>query len=530
VSALVRLAPDPLALRPLVARPTTLWLFFLLAVCATGNLRSQCPDGTPPPCGHPAVGAPPGNSVAVLLFANVTGDSSDAYLSDGLASEIATSLARVPRLAVTSPGVVRSAQRGGDADPRRLGRRLGVRYVVEGDYQRGGGRIRISVNLVAVAAGTQQWAESYTRPAADLLAVQEDIAGAVATAIAGRLLPAERTVLTSRPTSKPEAYDHVLRGDHELARRTPEGVARAIDEYAAAVRLDSTFARADARIALGYALYLDWGWDYQELGADSLVARGTRAVDRALALDSTSADAWMVRGYLLAFVHPRTLEGVLPALERATRLDPRNAEAWHQYSSWLFNVDPARALAPASRALQLEPGRAITHFLVGNTYEVLRRDRDAALSYDSAIAANPEFYAAYASRAYLRLRLGDTVGARADAEAALRTGPPSEQYYGLGAAAAVAAAGGDSAAARDLTARAAAVAGGRRGPFVAGTLAEAFVAAGQRERALRVLEEATPRGAALWNFMLWPELAPLRADPRFQRLLAESRPPGAMEP
>ena len=507
----------------------------LLCLCCVGAsvhpAFGQCPDGTPPPCARAAgLAAPPANSVAVLLFANVTGDSSDAYLSDGLASEIATSLARVPRLVVTSPGVVRSAQRGGDADPRRMGRRLGVRYVVEGDYQRGGGRIRISVNLVAVAAGTQQWAESYTRPAADLLAVQEDIANAVATAIAGRLLPAERTVLASRPTSNADAYDHLLRGDFQLAKRTPEGVARAIDEYGEAARLDATFARAQARIGLGYALYLDWGWDYQGLSDDSLVARGTRAVDRALALDSTSADAWMARGYILAFVHPRTLEGVLPALERATRLDPRNAEAWHQYSSWLSVVDPARSFGPAARALQLEPGRAITHFQDGNTYEILHRDREAVPAYDSALAVDPDFYLAYSSRAFVRLRLGDTTGARADAEAAMRTSPPSEQYYGLGASAAVAAATGDSAAARDLAARAAAVAGSRRGPFVAGALAEAFVAAGQKERALEVLEQGTPRGASLWSNMLWPELNPLRSDPRFQRLLAECRPPGSVEP
>ena len=93
----------------------TVLAVLLLSVCPAVRLTAQCPDGTPPPCaGRPAVPAPAAgaNSVAVMLFTNVTGDSAYAYLADGLAAEIATSLARVPRLEVRSPGAVRTAQRG----------------------------------------------------------------------------------------------------------------------------------------------------------------------------------------------------------------------------------------------------------------------------------------------------------------------------------------------------------------------------------------------------------------------------------
>ena len=200
----------------------------LLGVCTSVRLaHAQCPDGSPPPCARvPATTPTPGaNSVGVMLFNNLTRDTAYAYLADGLATEIATSLARVPRLEVRSPGAVRSAQRGVEPDPRMVGRRLNVRYVVEGDFQRGGDRIRISVRLVAVPSGTQRWSEAYTRPAADLLAVQEEIARAVATAIAGELLPQERTVLASRPTRSAEAYDRFLRANFQLARRM-EGIAR----------------------------------------------------------------------------------------------------------------------------------------------------------------------------------------------------------------------------------------------------------------------------------------------------------------
>src|SRR6185436_17044222 len=174
--------------------PALACLFCLSIPLSLSSSVVQCPDGTPPPCNA----VPPGpNSVGVMQFNNVTRDSTFAYLSDGLATDIATSLARVPPLEVRSPGAVRAAQRGVEASPSVVGRRLNVRYVVEGDFQRGGDRVRVSVRLVAVPSGTQRWSDSYTRPVTDLLAVQEEIARAVATAIAGELLPQDRTRLAA---------------------------------------------------------------------------------------------------------------------------------------------------------------------------------------------------------------------------------------------------------------------------------------------------------------------------------------------
>jgi TolB-like protein/Tfp pilus assembly protein PilF len=506
--------------------------FLTLAVVPSCRLAAlQCPDGAPPPCARATVAAaaPGANSVGVMLFANLTRDTAYAYLSDGLASEIATSLARVPRLEVRSPGAVRSAQRGVDPDPRVIGRRLNVRYVVEGDFQRGGERIRISVRLVGVPSGTQRWSESYTRPVTDLLAVQEEIAGAVAAAIAGQLLPQERTVLATRPTRNAEAYDHFLRGNFQLARRTPDGVARAIEEYGAAGRLDPSFAQADARVALGYALFLDWGWDFPSVSRDTMLARGVRSADHALALDSLSADGWMARGYLLSFRYPRTLDGVLEALERATTLDPRNPEAWHQYSSWLAAAGRFdEVIATSRRSLTLEPGRAVTYTNYATVHEIQHRDAEAIQAYDSAIAADPAFYSAYAFRALVRLRGGDVAGARADADAALRTSPPSEQYYGLAPQAAVAARSGDSAEARRLMERAMAPFVNRiPGPLVGQMVGFGLLAAGQRAATLDFLERSEPRGALLWSSLLFPGFDVLRSEPRFQRLMDASKPPGA---
>jgi len=465
-----------------------------------------------------------------MLFNNVTGDTAYGYLGVGLATEIATSLARVPRLEVRSPGAVRSAMRGIEPDPRIVGRRLAVRYVVEGDFQRGGDRIRISVRLVALPSGTQRWSEAYTRPVTDLLAVQEEIASAVATAIAGQLLPQERSVLASRPTQDPEAYDHYLRGNAQLAKRTPAGVLRAIEEYSSAVRLDPAFVRPHARIGLCYALYFVWGWELPGVPSDSQLALGFSAADRALALDSSSSDAWMARGYLLAERYPRTLDGVLPALERATALDPRNPEAWHQYGTWLtFSGRYDDAIAAFRRALALEPARAVTWQLLGNwVYPSLRRPAEALRALDSAVAADPEFFTAYAYRTLARLGAGDIAGARADAEMAVRLGPVGERYYGFASQAAVAAASGDTAQARRLLDQASALFADRTpGVLAAQIIATVMVALGDRDRAVTILERATPRGAVLDDVLRMAVFDSIRDDPRIHRLLAESRPPEA---
>lgn len=494
-------------------------------------LAVQCPDGSPPPCSRPGAAAPaPGaNTVAVLLFTNLTRDSTYDYLSDGMASEIATTMARVPRLDVRSPGAVRSAQRGAEADPRVLARRLNVRYLVEGDFQRGGDRIRISVRLVAAPSGSQRWSESYTRPAADLLAVQEEIARNVATAIAGQLLPQERSVLASRPTRSADAYDRFLRGNFHLARRTPGGVSRAIDEYSAAVRLDPSFAQAHARVALSYALYLDWSWDFPGVPRDTQLARGMRAAALALARDSMSSDGWMAHGYLEGIREPRAFGGAIDALARGTTLDPRNAEAWHQYASFLSGIGRlAEAKVAMARALALEPGRSVTWLQLGNVLETERRDVESLAAYDSAIAADPEFYAAYSFRTWLRLRAGNTQGARADAEAAMRLSPPGEEYYGLAPLAAVAAQAGDSAASRQLMARAVQpIADRTAGGLITQMLAMGLLSAGQPSEAIDWLERTEPKGAWLWFVLQVPALDALRSDPRYQRLLADNRPPDA---
>jgi TolB-like protein/Tfp pilus assembly protein PilF len=508
----------------------------ILSLClgVTSRSQAQCPDGSPPPC--PATArrisgpSPSATSLAVLYFDNLSPDTADAYLADGLTEEITSRLGDVGRLRVTSRYAVRRLRSGVVPDVTTAGRVLGVRYLVEGSVRHAGGRVRVSTRLIDTRTGFRVWGADYDRATRDLLALQEDIAREVAIQIAGRLLPKERAALATRRTESPDAYDHFLRGNYFLAHRTQPTMLRAIDEYEAAARLDPGFTAALARVAYAYALYVDWEWPFPGLPAESLLARGFAAADRVLAADSSAADAWMARGYLLAQRNPRTLQGVREAFERAIALESENAEAWHQYG-WFLELErePTRAIESFRRALAIDPERAVTWYHLAWVTMTTGRTGDAEDQLDSAVAFDPSSDIAYCLRAIVDLRRGNVARGRDDALAGIQLAG-DERFWGEAPLAMAEARMGDSAAAR---ARANALAAqllatdqpvGIEAGWLVGS---ALVAVGERARAIDLIERVRPRSAHLWNDLGIAELDPIRNDPRFQAILAESRWPGS---
>jgi Tfp pilus assembly protein PilF len=389
--------------------------------------------------------------------------------------------------------------------------------------------VRVSTRLIDARSGFRVWGSEYDRASSDLLSLQEDIAREVAIQIAGRLLPAERSALATKPTTNAGAYDHFLRGNYFLARRTSPSMAAAITEFEAASRLDAGFSVAWARAAYAYALFVDWGRPFPGLSAESLMARGIEAANRALTIDSGAADAWMARGYLLAQQYPRTLSGVRGAFDRAVALEPDNAEAWHQYG-WilLLERDGSRARVAFRRALTLEPQRAVTWMHLGFMSMLEGHTAEAAGQLDSALTIDPSSSVVHALRALVRLRQGNLSGARDDAQAA-RQEPGADRFWGDAPLAMVEFRSGDSATARarvDALADSALSGGGAVDLETAWLVGSALVAVGERDKSLALVERAHPRGAHLWNDFRMPELDPIREDPRFQRILSDSYWPG----
>ncbi len=470
---------------------------------------------------------PASNGVAVLYFDNLSRDTADAYLADGLTEELISRLGQVARLTVKSRNAVRRFRGRLADDPSAVGRALGVVHLVSGSVRHAGARLRVTVELVNAATGDRMWGQQYDRAEADLLGIQEDIAVTIATAIGGRLLPAERSSLTQRPTRDPGAYDHFVKGNYFLGQRTAPAVGRAIDEYRAALQLDPSFTEALARVAYSYALFLDWGWRYPNASPKSLLARGFAAADSALRQDSTSSDAWMARAYVLAMSGARTMAPAIAAFERAIALDPRNAEAYHQYGWVLMGLERDSASAEANlRALELDPARFATMISLAALRTVQRRYDEGLRWMDGAVSGEPGLAYLYAWRAVSRLTVGRASEARRDAELAIRLG---SLPYGEAALAAVEAHEGAvvSARRRVNSVLREGVDSLRPHSREALFIGLALVALNERERAIQLFERVRPRDWQLAYRLRYAGLDPIRADPRFQRLVEEARPSDA---
>lgn len=496
---------------------------FLLA------LAFQCPDGSPPPCASvraPARG--PALSVGVLYFDNQSRDSADAYLADGLTEQTIAQLGAVERLTVASRYAVRRFRGSAEQDPAAVGRALNVAYLVTGSVRRAGARLRIGVELVRAGTGVRVWGQQYDRTGSDILAIQDDIASSVATGIVGQLLPAERRAVAARATRSPEAYDHFLRGNFQLARRTAASVRLALRAYQAALAADPTYTDAMARIAYAYGLSLDAEFDIG-LPRDTLVARGVQMAERALQGDSLSSEAWLARAYVRMAEYPRTWEGVRERFERALALNPRSAEAHHQFASFLmFMGDTARSAAENRRALELEPGRAITWFQLSNLAVVRREYAEAMRLTDSSLAADPGFAVTHTMRFAISLHLEDTASARQSTQALL--GEPTFQPVGAYLGLFLDELSGRAAPARpflDLVTNM--NAGAPPWQVIFGTWTSAMLGhLGHRDLALTILEAIRPRAGRMHDQLRFPMFDLLRSEPRFQALWNETRVPGSL--
>ncbi len=360
------MAKSPAALRCLAAA---------LGVLASVSLATaQCPDGTPPPCAGARTAAQP-RSVAVLYFDNLSRDSSDAYISDGLTEEITSRLGQVERLVVAARTASQRLRGVKTLSPPAIGRQLNAAYLVNGSVRRAGSRLRVTAELVRASSGRLVWSQQYDRPVADLLVLQEEIALAVAQGVTGRLLPAERTRLEARPTRDPTAYDLYLRARASAALTTEPGLRRAIDLYRGALAIDSTFAKAWAGIAAAWYILSE------AYVAPLIGYRETRdAASRALALDSGLADAWAAHGGALLILE-WDVPTALREMRRAVTLDRRSPDAAIAFAALaaLLPDLQSEALAVIERVIADDPAAPLPAWGRTLCLYYLRR-------YDDAIA------------------------------------------------------------------------------------------------------------------------------------------------
>jgi len=288
--------------------------------------------------------------LAVLPFENLTGDTSQEYFSDGLTEEMITQLGRLDpeRLGVIGRASVNSYKTH-QKPLDQVGRELGVQYVQEGSVQRESGNVSVTAQLVQVKDQTQIWARQYDRQLKNLLALQGEITGEIASQIdltlGRRVRPGN---ITSRRVANEsyDAYDLYLRGRCEWNKRNAEGFAQAIAYFQQAIAKDPSNARAYAGLADTYALMSTYNYDPPK----ELMPKAREAALSALHIDEKLAQAHTSLG-LIAEFYDWDFATAEKEFRRAIELDPNYPTGHQWYAEFLANQGKfPQALAESERA------------------------------------------------------------------------------------------------------------------------------------------------------------------------------------
>jgi TolB-like protein len=326
-------------------------------------------------------------SIAVLPFDNLSADPEQEYFSDGMAEDLITDLSKVPGLLVAARHSS-FAFRGRSADIREVAKRLGVAFILEGSVRKMAHRLRINAQLIEAERGTHIWAERFDGDIAEIFDFQDRIRKDIVAALELKLTPAEASRSQRPRTTSLEAYDHLLRGRSEYYRYGPEHVAKAIEHFSAASKLDPNFADAYSYLSYCYFARFMMMWP----GADPNLDPALAAAKKAVSLDPTSATTLSRLGWLLAFL--RRYDESFPHFEKAIALEPNNAEALAAYAEVLNHWgDPERAMELNRRAVA--SGDAASHpnweYNFGHSYVILKRYEEAIPRLRRAIELAPNF-------------------------------------------------------------------------------------------------------------------------------------------
>src|SRR5438874_11076156 len=298
-----------------------------------------------------ALALPDKPSIAVLPCENMSGDPEQEYFADGMVEEIITALSRFKSLFV----IARNSSftfKGKAIDVKEVGRRLGVRYVLEGSVRKASGKVRITAQLIEAVTGAHIWADRFERDLSDVFALQDEVTIAVVSAIQPKMLQTEIAMATRRRPENLTAYDFYLRAMPQFYLMTREGVAEAIRLAHRALELDPRFGSVAAlaghchaqNVTLGYAK--DPKFDRKE---------PVRLAHLALSIDDSDPDT-LARAAVISAWMVGDSEAEIEMADRAVALNPNSSLAWN-CRGWVYNTAglPEEAIRRFERAVRISP-------------------------------------------------------------------------------------------------------------------------------------------------------------------------------
>jgi serine/threonine-protein kinase len=448
------------------------------------------------------------NTIAVLPFANLSGDPSQSYFSDGIAEEVRSALAGlggVEVVARTSSEMLRNA------DAVTAARRLSVANVVTGSVRRSPSTVRVSAQLVDGRNGLERWSQTFDRPLGDVLQIQTDIAANVARALSIQLSGPAADALSIGGTSNPQAQDVLLQAlDLEGGDDSSEGMLRRIALFERATQLDPNYAQAHARKGLTQTLWAN-AWAPSNADKYSTDAEALRSIRRAIAIAPAMPLGYSALG--LVYFNQLMLKPSLEALSRSVQLAGADSLAFLNYSVILCRLRrQAEAEAAAERAISVDPLNATAWQIKTWTLFLGRRYPQSIDAARQTLSIAPENRRARTLLAWDLLFLGRTDEAVSELQHV-----PADDYRRFVAEGAMAARSNR----REDALRAIQGLEKRYGDTVHYQLAEIYAQLGDGDKAVANLEAAwLVRDSGLATLQVDPFLDPVRNDPRFSKIAA----------
>jgi len=453
--------------------------------------------------------APAIRSLAVLPLENLSGDEAQEYFADGMTDELITDLASIASLRVISRTST-AHYKGTRKTIPEIARELNVDAVVEGSVGRSPNKVRIRAQLIRAAPEEHLWAQSYERDLPDVLALQRDVASAIANEIKIHLTPQERQHLASARPINPDAYNAFLLGDYHSNKRNRAAMEKGIQYFQEAIRIDPSYARAYAGLASAYIERDIWGG----LGVGKSADQVRAATLKALELDGELAEAHALLGQI-HFQYDWDWQGTEAEYKRAIQLNPNLAGSYVRYAYFLQAMRRhTEALAAAHRAVELDPLSAANLSDEGRILYRARQYESAIARYQRALELDPRYVPALSRMADAYEEWGKYDQALAAVQKFQQAAAdPRDIRLQLGR---LYARTGRRPGALEITRTIEADPNTSGSAFA---LAVIYSALGDRDRAIAALEKGVQTRSLLPFVFTDPQLDSLRSDPRFQQLL-----------
>jgi eukaryotic-like serine/threonine-protein kinase len=453
------------------------------------------------------------DSLAVLPFTNVSGDANTDYLSDGITESLIDNLAHIPQLKVRSRNSV-FRYKGMDVDVQKVGNELDVPALVSGRVMPRGDSIEVSAELTDVRDNAVIWGQHYSGKSADIISLQQQIAGDIAEKLRSKISTSEKQQVTKQGTQNPEAYELYLKGRYYWNKQTDSDVATAISYFNQAIAKDPSYALAYSGLSDAYGDLPNFGGT-----ANEDYPKSNAAARKALELDSTLARPHASLGSN-EMDYDWDFAGGEAEYKKAFELDPNDATAhqWYAHDIGFIGGREQEAVAEVTRAHQLDPLSPSISLEVGEVHRRARRFDEAIavckkLANDAPtfpMAHNCLAQAYWGKRTYPQVieewkTYGDLSGDRNESEFASAL----EQGFRSG--------GWKGALSKGIEAR---QLQRKTGYSSAYRVAELYADLGDKERAFQWLNTAyQERDGLLEGLKTDFLLDPLRSDPRFAELV-----------